>query len=150
MVEERKRVWIDTFQTRSVRRILAYLVIYLFVLGNLLFIWRLLNEGPGDPLEQYFRSFADHAPAVVCLVVLMPILAWDTVKFSHRLVGPVVRFRRAMQEIAEGQPIRPIKLREGDFLTEMRDDFNRMLETLQKQGVPVLLPTDAADQRQTA
>ncbi len=56
----------------------------------------------------------------------------------------MVRFRRAMEDITKGQPVRPIKLREGDFLNELRDDFNKMLETLQKHGVPVMLPTEPA------
>jgi hypothetical protein len=63
---------------------------------------------------------------------------------SHRLVGPLVRFRKTMQDIAAGEVVRPIKLREDDYLTEMRDDFNQMLESLQKRGVPVLAPVDPA------
>ena len=152
MAEDRKKVWIDAFQTRLFWRILAYLGVYVFVLANLLFIWRLLVEGPGNPIEQYFRSFTEYGPALGCLVVLLPILAWDTIRFSHRLVGPLVRFRRSMQDIANGEAVRPIKLREGDFLIELRDDFNKMLEALQKQGVPVLKPADdrAAAERRPA
>ena len=43
--------------------------------------------------------------------------------------------------------MRPIKLREGDYLTEMRDEFNRMLEELQKRGIPVLRPADPAQEQ---
>lgn len=143
MREERKKVWIDQFQTRLFWRILAYLAIYFITLGNLLFIWRLLNEGPGDPLSQYLSSFVDYAPALLFLLLLLPILAWDAIRFSHRLVGPLVRFRKTIQDLTDGQAVRPIKLREGDFLDELRDDFNRMLEALQRQGIPVLKPTDA-------
>jgi methyl-accepting chemotaxis protein len=146
MREDRKKIWVDNFQTRLFWRILAYLGIYFFVLGNLLFIWRLLAEGAGDPLAQYISSFVDYAPALLCLSALMPILALDAIRFSHRLVGPLVRFRRAMQDLAEGQATRPIKLRDGDFLTDLRDDFNQMLEALQKQGLSVLKPADPADQ----
>ena len=70
-------------------------------------------------------------------------MAWDTIRFSHKLVGPIVRFRKTMQDIADGKTVRPIKLRDGDYTTEMRDDFNKMLEELQKRGVPVNRP--AAD-----
>jgi hypothetical protein len=145
MREDRKKVWIDTFQTRLFVRIGIYLVIYLFCLGNLLFIWKLLEEGPGNPLTQYAEVMVDNAPALICLCMLMPLMAYDAIRFSHRLVGPLVRFRRAMEAISAGQAIRPIKLREGDFLNELRDDFNKMLEALQKQGVPVLLPNDGPD-----
>jgi nitrogen fixation/metabolism regulation signal transduction histidine kinase len=75
---------------------------------------------------------------------LVPVLAWDTIRMSHRLVGPLVRFRKTMEAIADGEPVRPIKLRDGDYLTDLRDEFNRMLESLQKRGVPVMMPVDPA------
>jgi hypothetical protein len=146
MREDRKKVWVDQFQTRLFLRVGLYLVINLFCLGNLLFIWRLLEEGPGNPLHQYASVMVDNAPALVGVMILMPILAYDAIRFSHRLVGPMVRFRRAMESITNGEPVRPIKLREGDFLNELRDDFNKMLEALQKKGVPVLLPVDGLEQ----
>ena len=145
MREDRKKVWIDQFQTRLFIRIGVYLLIYLFCLGNLLFIWRLLDEGPGNPVQQYLSVMVENAPALICLVLLMPVMAYDAICFSHRLVGPLVRFRRTMESIANGEAVRPNKLREGDFLNELRDDFNKMLEALQKQGVPVLLPHDATE-----
>jgi hypothetical protein len=138
--EERKRVWVDPFQTRLTVRIAAYLVLFLLVLGNFLFAWRLLSEGASNPAEQFVRMFWDFLPVLVCLLVLVPVMAWDAIRFTHRLVGPMVRFRRTMQSIAEGKMVRPIKLREGDYLTELRDDFNHMLESLQQRGVSVLQP----------
>ena len=145
MRDERTKVWIDVFQTRLMVRIGVYLVLFVVCLANLLFIGRLLAEGPGNPLEQYARVFVDYAPAFLCLAALLPILAWDALRFSHRLVGPLVRFRKAMQDLAAGEPVRPIRLRDGDFLLGMRDDFNTMLEALQRQGVPALKPTPAGE-----
>src|SRR5688500_13770381 len=89
MREERKKIWIDEFQTRLFWRILVYLVIYFVTLGNLLFIWRLLVDGPGNPLEQYVGAFVEYGPALLFLLLLLPILAWDAIRFSHRLVGPL-------------------------------------------------------------
>jgi hypothetical protein len=150
--DERTKVWINTFQTRLVMRIAVYCLIYMITLVNMLFAWRLLVEGPGDPVEQYFRFLQDYSPALVLVALLLPAVAWDALKFSHRMVGPLVRFRRALQDMAAGQPIQPIKLRNGDYLVEMRDEFNSMLEALQRLGVPVLKPTDPTEegQRRTA
>lgn len=148
MREERKKVWIHEFQTKLLIRIGLYWVIFLVTLMNLLFVWRLLVEGPGNPLEQYGQFLLDYAPALACLAVLVPIMAWDAVKFSHRLLGPLYRFRKTVQSLADGEAVRPIKLRKNDYLAEFRDDFNRMLETLQKQGAPVLKPNDPADDRE--
>lgn len=153
MREDRKKVWIHEFQTKLLIRIGLYCLIFLVTLMNLLFVWRLLADGPGNPLEQYRQFLVDYAPMLACLAVLVPIMAWDAVKFSHRLLGPLYRFRKTVQSIADGEPVRPIKLRQRDYLTEFRDDFNRMLESLQKQGVQVIKPNDPAEeqrQQQTA
>jgi hypothetical protein len=153
MPEDRKKVWIDQFQTRLFVRIFLYLGVSFFCLGNLLYIWRLLNEGPGHPIVQYVDVLIEYSPVLLCLLLLLPILAYDAIRFSHRLVGPLVRFRRTMEAITRGEAVRPIKLREGDFLIELRDDFNKMLEALQKQGVAVLAPNDGpvkTPEKQTA
>ena len=146
MRDERAKVWIHHVQTRLFIRLAAYWFISQVCLWNLVFVWRLWQEGPGNPLEQYGRFLADFAPALVGSLVLLPILVWDTIRFGHRVVGPIYRFRKTMQAVAAGEPVRPIKLRKDDFLTEMRDDFNEMLEALQRQGVPVLKPADPADE----
>jgi len=142
--DDRKRIWIDECQTKLTKRIAGYLVLFLVVLINFLFAWRLWQEGPGNPMEQFVRMLYEYLPVGICLVLLVPVMAWDAIRFSHRLVGPLVRFRRTMQEVAQGEPVRPIKLREGDYLLDLRDDFNEMLEALQRRGIPVLKPSDPA------
>jgi len=132
--QDRKKVWIDPFQTWLSMRIGGYFCVFLIVLCNFLFAWKMIAEGPINPALQFVEMLSNYTPVFVCLFVLVPVMAWDAIRFSHRLVGPVQRFRKAMQAIAAREPIRPIKLREGDYLTELRDDFNKMLEELQKQG----------------
>jgi hypothetical protein len=143
--EERKKVWVDPFQTRLTVRIALYLVLFLVVLVNFLFVWRLATQGMDNPGEKFVGMLRDYLPVGICLLVLVPVMAWDAIRFSHRLVGPMVRFRRTMQSVAQGEPVRPVKLREGDYLTDLRDDFNQMLEALQRRGVPVLKPAVPAE-----
>jgi methyl-accepting chemotaxis protein len=154
MSEERKKVWIDPFQTKLTMRIFGYLGLFFIVFFNLLFSWKMWSEGPSDPAAQLVELLWTNLPVFAVLLVLVPIMAWDAIRFSHRLVGPLVRFRKTMQAIADGEAVRPIKLRDGDYLTDLRDDFNRMLEQLQKEGLPVLKPadpdTEQDSRRQTA
>lgn len=148
MGEERKKVWIDPFQTKLTLRIAGYLVVFFVVFTNFLFAWKMWDEGPTAPWAQFVDTLRSNLPVFVLLFILVPVMAWDSVRFSHRLVGPLVRFRRALQEVAAGHAIRPIKLRDGDYPTELRDDFNSMLEELQKRGVPVLKPVDPAEEQE--
>ena len=148
MRDERKTYWLSAFQTKLLVRIGVYGSIYMVTLMNLMFVWRLLMEGPGDLLEQYGRFLADFAPAFILFALLLPVVSWDVLKLSHRMVGPIVRFRRALQDLAAGRTVQPIKLRDGDYLTEMRDEFNSLLDALQRLGVPVLKPADPAADNQ--
>ncbi len=147
--EDRKHIWIDRFQTRLALRISAYLALFPLVLVNFLFAWKMIVEGVGNPLEQMLGVLRDYSPALACLLVLVPVMAWDTIRFSHRLVGPVMRFRRTVQDIARGESVRPIKLREGDYLDDFRDDFNQMLDALQRRGTAVLRPDVPREEEKT-
>jgi hypothetical protein len=138
--DERKHVWIDPFQTRLAVRIGAYLALLPLVLLNLLFAWKLAVEGVHNPLDQLQELLHQCLPIGVCLLILMPVMAWDAIRFSHRLVGPLARFRQCVKDIARGEAVRPVKLRDNDYLNEFRDEFNQMLFALQRQGVPVLRP----------
>src|SRR5438128_1085377 len=133
MPEDRKKVWIDVFQTQLLWRTFLYWFIYTISLCNLLFLWHLLKQWPGEPLEQYWNFFVDFYPALIVFAAVFPVLAWDAVKFSHRLVGPLYRVRQTVRAVTEGEPVRLIKLRKDDFLTELRDEFNEMLEALQRR-----------------
>ena len=143
MPEERKKVWIHGFQTRMLLRIGVYWLIYLVSLWNLLFVWRLVVEGPGNLIEQYGRFLQDYYPPLILFIALLPVAAWDAVKFAHRMVGPLVRVRQGLQDLAAGRPMRPLHFREGDYLNELKDDFNAMLEALQRRGVQVLKPAES-------
>lgn len=144
MKEERKKVWIDFFQTGLFIRVGIYWFIAMITLMNLLIMWRLIYEDPGNPFEQVPRVLKDFYPALIVFMALFPVIAWDAVKFAHRLVGPLVRFRQTLRDLTEGKPVQLIKLRKDDLLKDMRDEFNAMLEALQKRGVPVLKPLSPA------
>jgi hypothetical protein len=144
MVGKRTQVWIDGFQSKLFIRVLAYWLIYQISLWNFLFVWRMLQEGPGDLADQFGRFFLDNYPMLICFIVIVPCFALDAVRFAHRLVGPLYRFRKTMQAVTAREPVRLIKLREGDYLLEMRDDLNAMLTYLQQRGVVTLVEPGTA------
>jgi nitrogen fixation/metabolism regulation signal transduction histidine kinase len=76
--------------------------------------------------------------SVVALLTLVPPLTLDAVRFAHRLVGPLYRFRKTIQAVAAGEPVGLVQLRRGDFLTDLKDDFNAMLRRLEQNGFVLL------------
>lgn len=140
MLEQRVRKVSDPFQWRIFLRILSYGFIYQVTVWNLLFCWRLLNH-QGSFLEQYREFFTEQYPILLCVLVLAPAFAWDAVKYCHRIAGPIYRFRMTVKDVAAERPVRLIKLREGDELLGLRDDFNAMLQALAARGAIELLPS---------
>ena len=56
----------------------------------------------------------------------------QAVRYSNRVVGPAVRIKRSLQQIRAGDLDTPIKLREGDALTDVADELNRLMEHLRR------------------
>jgi hypothetical protein len=129
-MERRRTKIVDRFQRKLAVRMIAYWLIYQLTLFNFLFCWRLLSEGSGNLLEQYGRFVADYWPIFICFLIVVPALAWDAMRFCHRVAGPIIRFRQVARDVALGKPVRRVKLRDGDELLEMQDDFNAMLDRL--------------------
>ena len=78
-----------------------------------------------------------YGPFFLLMVVLLPGFMLDTVKLSHRFAGPIVRFRNAIKEISQGQPVNKITLRARDFWGDMADGFNAVvdrIESLEKKS----------------
>ena len=145
MSERRRRKVVAKFQTKLVYRMVMYWGIYQLTLFNVMFCWRLLSEGNGNIVHEYALFIQEFYPMLLCFLVLVPAFAWDAVKFYHRIAGPIYRFRATICEVADEQPVRPVKLRDGDELMEMQDEFNAMLATLERRGgVEIVDPADAA------
>jgi hypothetical protein len=60
----------------------------------------------------------------------------------------MLRFRRTLRELADGETIDPLKFRDADYWSEMADDFNKVAAKLgalkpykDKQAEPVALET---------
>lgn len=52
--------------------------------------------------------------ALLCLVIVV----LGAVKFSHRIAGPLVRFKRNLRLMADGKLPSPLRTRSGDYLQE--------------------------------
>ena len=60
----------------------------------------------------------------------MPIVLYDVTMLTNRLLGPLVRLRREMRRLAEGQRVEPFEFREKDFLREFATEFNSVAERM--------------------
>ena len=134
----RGRVWVSArIQGRILGRIACYWAIYHAVLWNAIFITRYIGyraeliTGDSTPksLGELYSEFAsDYAGLALCATLLAPVFMYDVFRQSHRIAGPLVRFKSVLQRMITGEKVSPVKLRKDDLLTEFQDVFNDFIE----------------------
>lgn len=93
-------------------------------------------------------------PIAIASLLLLPVIAYDMVQMSNRFAGPVIRLRRALLRLAQGEAVEPLAFRENDFWRDLAGEFNVVaaeLEKLRKQAsassnplpARLVLPQDA-------
>lgn len=88
--------------------------------------WRILT-GPARMFYTHFDEMWFHlGPAFIASLFLLPIVVVDIIRLSNRFAGPMVRLRRALHDLAEGEAVQPINFRDNDFWKEIAEDFNRV------------------------
>lgn len=96
--------------------------IFLFVAISTLFSGNLQSTG-----EMFSGLWKQYSTAVLASVLLLPFVIWDVIKFSHRVVGPLIRLRNEMRNLASGAEVQPIRFRKDDYWHELADEFNRII-----------------------
>lgn len=94
--------------------------------------------GRDQELLQEIGSVQLMAALAVCAVLLLHIalIVWIGLTASHKVAGPVYRLKKAMREVADGNPEVRIVLRQGDELKEAADLFNQMMDVLAPREEP--------------
>jgi hypothetical protein len=136
MREKRKTIWIDGFQTRLSLRIAFYFGLYQLA------VWALVTT----ERNVFTRMEAVYGGAGFGLIALMTgfviflglLFIYDAVKFTHRFVGPLYRFRKTIRAITAREEVELVNLRQTDSLQEMKDELNDMLKVLEECGAVTL------------
>jgi hypothetical protein len=132
MVQPRRtKHFIDSnVQGALARRIILHWLAFLGVAFFVSFILQVLSN-PFRPILAHMHDlWFTHGPFLLVMLFLLPVFVMDTVKLSHRFAGPIFSLRRAIREIATGQPPRRLKFRRLDFWKDLADDYNTMLDHL--------------------
>ncbi len=125
----------DSFQGRLVAVSLVYFSAILLTLAAALFVPLVLELGndatPWDQKQQASTQFLSlHTRLWPAILVLFGLLTVHTVIVSHRVAGPLYRFRKAFQAIAGGDLSRHVTIRKNDYLTKEAREINDMTASL--------------------
>jgi len=152
MEQRRRRSWWNSFsfesdfKRRQLGRVLAFTFAYVAVstaavavvyeiclrplaLGELPFYLRAEQLGKGGGVPGLTETLAVWLTLMTSLSSFFAIVVG--LYFSHKLAGPIYRFKLELQRIADGRERRTIRLRQGDDFHDVAEALNRALEHVQ-------------------
>lgn len=118
--------------------LLAHTTIYwfycLFSVTLIAVCWIIFSQQPDSSSDLFTQLWLSCGPALLGSVLLLPLVLLDCLRLSNRFAGPMLRFQRAMRELAEEGHTKEIQLRKGDYWSDFARDLNIVAERL--QGLP--------------
>lgn len=131
--KKRKRIYVDQHVQGGivVRLVLLWVASTAVAVG----VWFVMQFF-ADP-TQGFAFYLDGAgntllPLVLAFGVTLPIAVLQLLRFTHRFAGPVVRLRRMMKDLADGQDVPTLKFRPNDYWLDLADEYNRIASALKE------------------
>jgi hypothetical protein len=109
-------------------RTAGYWLFFVATIAIMLTLWEALARPPESLAELLSAVVQRYLPAMVTSLVVLPLVMIDVLRLSHRFVGPVLRIRQGLQELAAGKRPGRIKFRENDFWPDMAAEFNAAAE----------------------
>ena len=101
--------------------------------------------------RRFMELFADlyfrYAPALAASLLLLPVVMVDVVRLSNRFVGPMVRLRGALKDMADGRPAQPLNFRDNDYWRELATEFNRAAARVARDSVERSVATEEMPER---
>lgn len=130
----RKKVFIDSrVQGALLRQLVWHWCLACFIMVAYLLILQAFLSGLEGNLADHVQAVWNrYAPLAVVLITLFPVFLYDSIRLSHRFAGPMVNLKRNLRKLAEGEPIPPLRFRQGDFWQELTSDFNLVADRLSK------------------
>ncbi|MEM1304614.1 MAG: hypothetical protein AAGG46_06940 [Planctomycetota bacterium] len=129
----RRRILVDApLQCALLCRVVVYWLLCLtvmFALVALQSVWA--GQEVGWPVL-VSRTLIAFGPALIASMVLLPLVLFDALRFSHRFAGPLHRLINEARRLADGQTLQPVKFRRNDYWTELATEFNRVSDEVHR------------------
>lgn len=110
----------------SFTSLVAFMLVALDVIWN---IYKVVERHPAmlPLLDEFFAT----APLMfVKLVIYILIVIIASAVISHKIAGPIYKFEKICEKIAEGDLTQRVFLRKGDALVELQMAFNNMMDKI--------------------
>lgn len=129
-------------QGALIARTTLYWLFCLLSISLMVICWNVYTGPPRRFVDLALDLYYRYAPALLASLVLLPIVLMDVARISNRFVGPVVRLRQGLREVAEGRPAITINFRDNDFWHDLAVDFNRATSRIVRDSSSRTSPTE--------
>ncbi len=142
---KRKKYFIDKqLQTKYLVLTILMLVVYTLLFVVILIFPYILALSFDVPLAEQTEAAKTllilHGSIWPALGIVILIMSGVSVLITHKMAGPVYRFKQTLAEISNGNLDISIKLREKDDLKDLAEEFNKVIGDL--RGVVKTLQQD--------
>ncbi|MBI4431989.1 MAG: HAMP domain-containing protein [Candidatus Omnitrophica bacterium] len=135
----RKKYFVERgLQLRFARFVILYVFAASILTGLTIFYTtfmmlgeRLADVYPQGRVIQIFRSV--HLALLVDMLIILPLIFYGSIMFSHRIAGPLPKIYQALKMIGQGNFDIRLVLRKGDELKELADGINDMAARLKER-----------------
>lgn len=132
MANARGKLYVD----KKVQGALAWRIVFhwfVFFILSLICLFT-LEYFMGDPNLSFSGHMAvlwqKYAFFVLLMICIVPSFVYDSMKLSNRFAGPMVRLKESIRELADGETVKELKFRDGDFWQDVSSEFNRMAKNV--------------------
>ena len=105
-------------------------VAYLFFRGAQLHIARAYIQLPPELMDYLQTQLSTMTLTLSFLLVVFSLSLAAGILLTHRIAGPIGKFRRAMETVTQGDPTQRLTSRQGDDFPEIAEAFNAMMDSL--------------------
>lgn len=128
---QRKKFFVDPAVQGAIlwQAILFWLLgsfVYLLIISAYRLVPTWVNAGHLTSEDVWFHI----SPLVMSSATLLPIVLFQAVRFSHRFVGPMVRLRQVLRQLAAGQEVSHVAFRNGDYWQDIAAEINAVSNTM--------------------
>ncbi len=132
---KRKQNFVDSsVQGALLRRIFCHWCTFFVVtLISIVLMQTLLGDPAKSVLDRLKFELGEFMFIGMILLALFPAFMLDTIRFSNRFVGPIVRLRRHIRELGSEKNTDHCTFRDNDFWTEVAAEYNSVADLVKRQ-----------------
>jgi signal transduction histidine kinase len=124
----------SSVQGALLRRIFLHWCTFFFVtLISIVLMQTLLGDPAKTVLDRLKFELGEYMFIGIVLLALFPAFMLDTIRFSNRFVGPIVRLRRHIRDLGGQHNTDHCVFRDNDFWTEVAAEYNKVADLVKSQ-----------------